>query len=168
MELASRRQRLGAVLIDMGIGVVYAIPLFYLFGGFRYVNQRMAEPTSTKIVIGVLGFVLFILVHAYFLKNDGQTIGKKLVGIKIVDLNNNVPGLWKIITMRYLPMEAALIPVLGPIFGLVDSLLIFRADRRCAHDHIAGTKVVKKRSALPPLPRDGVADAPRTKLAEFP
>ena len=148
MELASRRQRLGAVLIDMGIGVMYAIPLFYLFGGFRYVNQRMAEPTSTKIVIGLLGFVLFIVVHAYFLKKDGQTIGKKLVGIKIVDLNNNVPGLWKIITMRYLPMEAALVPVLGPIFGLVDSLLIFRADRRCVHDHIAGTKVVKKCSAL--------------------
>jgi uncharacterized RDD family membrane protein YckC len=35
------------------------------------------------------------------------------------------------------------IPYLGGIYGLVDALFIFRDDRRCVHDHIAGTRVVK-------------------------
>jgi uncharacterized RDD family membrane protein YckC len=29
------------------------------------------------------------------------------------------------------------------IYGLVDSLIIFGSARRCLHDHIAGTIVVK-------------------------
>jgi len=35
------------------------------------------------------------------------------------------------------------IPVVGSFFVLIDTLLVFRADRRCVHDLIAGTKVVK-------------------------
>ena len=32
--------------------------------------------------------------------------------------------------------------VVGTIYGLVDVLMIFRASRRCLHDHIADTIVV--------------------------
>ena len=35
------------------------------------------------------------------------------------------------------------IPVAGGIFALADLLFIFREDRRCLHDHIAGTRVVR-------------------------
>jgi uncharacterized RDD family membrane protein YckC len=74
----------------------------------------------------------------------GQTIGKKIVGIRIVDLDNNVPALAKILGLRYLPTRAAaLIPIMGSIYSLVDALFIFFPNRRCLHDLIAGTKVVK-------------------------
>jgi hypothetical protein len=35
------------------------------------------------------------------------------------------------------------VPYLGAIFHMVDCLTIFREDRRCLHDHIAGTRVVR-------------------------
>ena len=35
-----------------------------------------------------------------------------------------------------------MIPVLGPLFSLVNVCFIFREDRRCIHDLIAGTQVV--------------------------
>ncbi len=35
-----------------------------------------------------------------------------------------------------------MVPYVGGIYGLIDSLFIFREDRRCVHDLIAGTKVV--------------------------
>jgi uncharacterized RDD family membrane protein YckC len=34
------------------------------------------------------------------------------------------------------------IPYVYVVVGLIDSALIFRRDRRCLHDLIAGTKVV--------------------------
>ena len=46
--------------------------------------------------------------------------------------------------LRYLPVQlAGAIPLVGPIIGLVNILMIFRGDRRCGHDLIAGTRVVK-------------------------
>ena len=30
-----------------------------------------------------------------------------------------------------------------PLFGIVDVLFIFREDRRCIHDMIAGTRVIQ-------------------------
>ena len=42
-----------------------------------------------------------------------------------------------------LPFLLEQISVLGLIFWIVDSCFIFRADQRCLHDLVAGTKVVK-------------------------
>jgi uncharacterized RDD family membrane protein YckC len=38
-----------------------------------------------------------------------------------------------------------MIPIFGLFFVLADTLMIFRADRRCLHDLMAGTRVVKVR-----------------------
>ena len=55
--------------------------------------------------------------------------------------------LWRLLALRYLPLQAVgQIPILGVVVGLLNPLLIFRADRRCLHDHIAGTKVVLAQS----------------------
>jgi len=35
------------------------------------------------------------------------------------------------------------VPMIGNVFTIVNYCFIFRADRRCLHDLIAGTKVVK-------------------------
>jgi uncharacterized RDD family membrane protein YckC len=37
------------------------------------------------------------------------------------------------------------LPFVGPLLSIVNVLLIFRDDRRCGHDLIAGTRVVKLR-----------------------
>ena len=39
------------------------------------------------------------------------------------------------------------IPFLGPILGIVNILLIFRGDRRCGHDLVANTRVVRYQAA---------------------
>jgi uncharacterized RDD family membrane protein YckC len=38
------------------------------------------------------------------------------------------------------------LPYVGSCYGLLDILFIFGADRRCIHDLIAGTKVVRLRA----------------------
>ena len=144
IELASLGQRFGAALIDGLISWVCVGPLMFAFGYFEYTKQGKTPPFLLTLGLAAIGFVIFALVHSYFLKMNGQTVGKKLIGIRIADLNDNVPELPKVLGLRYLPVNAvAQIPVLGIFIALIDTLFIFRSDRRCVHDLIAGTKVVQ-------------------------
>ena len=48
---------------------------------------------------------------------------------------------------RYLVIQLlAILPFIGGLIGLIDTLLIFRSSRKCLHDDIAGTKVIKLHS----------------------
>ncbi|QBB70424.1 RDD family protein [Pseudolysobacter antarcticus] len=144
VELADRLQRLGAALLDGLIGLVYALPIMFLLGTYDYLRQGHQAPWHLTAGTVVLGFIGFILLNGYYLKKDGQTIGKRIVGIRIVDMDNQILTLGKILVLRYLPIRiAAMIPFAGGLCALVDMLFIFRQNRRCLHDLIAGTKVVK-------------------------
>lgn len=135
---ASRWARLGAALIDGIIAFAVLGPLMYVTGGF--VRNL---PFATLLAYHALGFVLYVALHGVFLKRNGQTIGKKLVGIRIVGLDDRNPGLAAIILRRQLPIAAmTVIPYAGRLVGVVDALFIFRANRRCLHDLIGGTRVV--------------------------
>lgn len=92
-----------------------------------------------SVVFSVIGWLLFLMVNGYFLIKRGQTIGKLVVGAKIVDVDSNIPGFTNVAVLRYLvPTLLAQLP----FFGLIDALLIFGQERRCVHDYLAGTYVV--------------------------
>ena len=142
-ELASRWTRFAAAFVDGIIGMAVGFGILYLFGVWDYIARRQAPPLGLMLATSVLGFAGFLLLHGYLLKTNGQTIGKKLLGIRIVDLNGNLPDFWTLILRRYLPLTlVGHVPWIGQYLPLVDVLFIFREDRRCVHDLIAGTKVV--------------------------
>jgi uncharacterized RDD family membrane protein YckC len=147
-ELASRWQRVGAAIIDGLIAMCWAVPLSFALGTISYQKRGIQPPYSLTLLSIVLGFIIFVIVHGYFLKTNGQTIGKKLVGIRIVALDGNLATLGKLLGLRYLLIQLIfLIPgagaMLGGLLSVVDCLFVFRSDRRCVHDLIAGTRVVK-------------------------
>lgn len=150
LDPADRALRLVAVLIDGVIAMVLMVPLMFM-GGFWEAAFEAGRsggfglmPLGTTLMWAVVGFVLFVLIQGYPLQMTGQTWGKKLLSLKIVDLQGNKPALADLLLKRYLPTHAiANLPCLGLIYVLVDSLMIFRADQRCLHDLIAGTRVVK-------------------------
>ena len=143
-ELASRWSRLGASIIDAIIAIVISIPFMSLFGVWDQIEADGTLPLSTTILFSVLGIALFLLVNGYFLSKNGQTVGKKILDIKIVDLNGSKPEFVSLITKRYLPVwVVTMIPMIGTVLSLIDVLFIFREDKRCIHDHIAGTMVVE-------------------------
>lgn len=146
-ELASLGARFAAALIDAVILLVIVLPLMYVGGYFEAVQTAAiagTQPYGAMALWAVIGIVIFVLVQGLPLSQTGQTWGKKVLSIKIVDLEGGKPPFGKLIGLRYLPVQlVSNIPVLGPIAALVDILFIFRADRRCVHDLIAGTRVVK-------------------------
>jgi uncharacterized RDD family membrane protein YckC len=146
-ELAGRGARLGAAIIDGVILLAIVMPLMYM-GGYMQAAAAAAQagqqvPFGTMLMWAVIGFVIFAVVQGFPLNATGQTWGKKALKIKIVDLAGNKPPLGRLLGLRYLPIQiVSNVPMIGPVLALVDVLLIFRNDRRCGHDLIAGTRVV--------------------------
>jgi uncharacterized RDD family membrane protein YckC len=142
--LAGRWQRIGAVLLDGLVGAVWVVPLWFIFGVWDGLTHGHRQPLHITILLAVLNYAFFALVNGYFLKKSGQTIGKKIAGIRIATLDGGIPELWKLLVLRVgLISFVALIPFIGAILCLIDDLFIFKDDRRTVHDLIAGTKVVR-------------------------
>lgn len=108
--------------------------------------KMTALSSGQKTVLMMFPFIAFFALHGYLLSRYGQTIGKRILGIAIVTMDNRVPPFFQLITQRYLTQWfAGMIPVIGLLLRLVDVLAIFRPDRRCIHDHLAKTKVIDLR-----------------------
>ncbi len=142
-ELAGRGTRLVAVMIDGLIAMVYFLPVLMGLGIVEKTKQQ-EDILYESLIAQTIALLIFILLHGYFLATNGQTIGKKIMGIRITDMEGQKPGLARIVLFRILPVSLiSMIPIVGGLFSLIDALFIFNTDRRCAHDFIAGTQVVK-------------------------
>ena len=91
--------------------------------------------------IGLLALLAILIAQVVLLSKAGQTIGKKAFNIRIVMVDTSQNGGFG----RNVALRAWLTTLLGfiPLFGIVDVFFIFREDKRCIHDLIAGTHVVK-------------------------
>jgi len=143
--LAGRGQRFVAFLIDMVVQIIVTLPLGILLGIATafLVGDQMTMQIVSNIVGGVLGIIVFMALHGYLLATQGKTIGKLALGIRIVDRDTGqLMPLWPLIGKRYLwQWILGMIPLLN-ILLIINPLLIFRENRACLHDDIAGTKVI--------------------------
>ena len=143
-ELAGRSERLAAVLIDAVIGSILGLAVLAFSGGLEILLRDKALPPRQLLLESLCSWTGFLAVNCYFLIKNGQTIGKYLLGVRIADLNGDIPALWRIIFLRYLPTAVlGLLGFFGGVVSTLDSLMIFRRSRRCLHDLIAGTRVLK-------------------------
>lgn len=144
LVLATKLSRLAAAVLDNIILALILIPLVYFFGGWELLQQ--GEETSLQFDLMITGAVLlaFVLINGNLLATNGQTVGKKVLGIKIVDLNGHLPSVKSHLLPRYaFYLLVDFIPIIGGLLSLVNVLYIFGQERRCMHDLLAGTRVVK-------------------------
>ncbi len=141
-ELADRGMRLAAYFIDLGFYLAAIIPgVIIIVLAASSNDDAIADAGILVIFTGLLGFGIY---NCVLLHRNAQTLGKKLMSIKIVRVNGSRAGLMRIFFLRGLPIGILnAIPLIGYIFALVDPLMIFRNDQRCLHDLIADTIVIK-------------------------
>lgn len=146
--LASRWSRLWASLIDGIIALLYTIPVMSYLGIWESAMQgEVVIPLDATIKLVIFGWVMFFAIHGHLLGKYGQTVGKKLLGISIVTLDGVKPDFWPLIAKRYLPLALVVyIPFIGSYLSTGDVLFIFRKDKRCVHDLIAGTVVINSKA----------------------
>lgn len=140
-ELAARSQRLVAAIIDY---LVFFVPLGVALVPMFMASGRMATGVIAGLLAGGLAFLAIIIRNCLLLARNGQTIGKKAVGIRVVRTDDSDAGFTRLFFLRGgLTWLLAAIPGIGNLYALIDVLFIFREDRRCLHDLIADTKVVE-------------------------
>ncbi|HEY8537235.1 MAG TPA: RDD family protein [Steroidobacteraceae bacterium] len=143
-ELAGRGERLGAFIIDVILLSIVTMPYMWTsnLAERAMSDQLEANDTLTLLLVTLIGY---LVLNGYLLHKSGQTIGKRLIGIRIVSATDGqLVSLGKLFGARYVPIQlAGLVPFIGNFLWIADALFIFREDRRCLHDLIAGTRVVK-------------------------
>jgi uncharacterized RDD family membrane protein YckC len=123
--LATRGARLWSAIIDgLAIAVLLA-PVHWWLG-------------SHELLVAACDFIVACAVQVWFFR-DGQSLGKRFMQIRIVEYDSGrTASALRILALRILPFA-----LLGPALMLLDALFILGAERRCLHDLLAGTKVVR-------------------------
>jgi uncharacterized RDD family membrane protein YckC len=133
--LAERWRRLLAFFLDplLAIGIVLLNDIVF---------HLIPIPPDLKPNTGAFVLLVFVIAQLVLLAKKGQTIGKKMLGIKIVDKSSlENPGFARSGLIRSV-LSIFTITIIVPLF---DWMWIFRKGKRCLHDHIAGTIVIRDR-----------------------
>jgi uncharacterized RDD family membrane protein YckC len=158
-ELAGRISRLLAYLIDCAF---WLVP-FGLLGlaGYKVLRQYMltgevhsTTGAATAILLAVALSIGLLVWNLVLMAQRGQTVGKRMIGIRMVRSDGTDASLARLVLLRIGVMVvigivlSAIAPsptagmYLGWAFSLINVLFIFTESRRCLHDHIADTIVV--------------------------
>jgi uncharacterized RDD family membrane protein YckC len=112
------------------------------------VDLEMVSREMERVGIALFLFCLLALAiyQIYLLASRGQTIGKRLMGVRIVNATDNGnPGFVRAVLLRlWVPYFIGGIFIIGGCFFWADIVsLAFWKDRRSLRDRIAATKVVR-------------------------
>ncbi|KAF5418384.1 MAG: hypothetical protein C5S38_00090 [Candidatus Methanophagaceae archaeon] len=143
-DYANLGSRIVAIIIDLIIlslvVVIIALPLGLLAGLSAMGNptQLFAARSAFFVAFMVLNVLVWLLYFTYFEGTSGQTLGKKIMGIKVVKENGDQPSF----------MDALIRTILriidGIAFYLVGFIVILVSEKKQRlGDMAAGTIVVE-------------------------
>ncbi len=137
-------QRFLALLIDILIIKIVAIILGYvtdeLLTYALEVTKTLSRENVNLVVGGVIYFIFVSLPFFYFTISTwkyGKTMGKHLIGIKVIDRNGKIPDL-----STSLKREVFGKILSGLLLGIGFLIVIFDKEKQALHDKIASTYVV--------------------------
>lgn len=166
VELASLGQRAFAKGLDLLLWLpVAAIPSFFLqpeqMQQLNALQEKMQNATSAAQTsqlqselfalipdqawqMMLLYLVVMLVIQAVLISKTGQSIGKRLAKIQIVDqTDHSLVSLWRGFTLRSF-VFIFLNVVLFPFITVLDYAFGLSQKRQTLHDKLAKTKVIKK------------------------
>lgn len=145
-ELASLGERLGAAVIDAIIMlVVVIVPTIMFYGGWsEWIDSASSESFAFTLASTTFSYLMYVVVNGYLLAKNGQSVGKKMLDIKIVRIDGSRASFVRLVGVRALFENALLlIPVVDIWLWIINVLFIFRRSRKCLHDTVADTIVIR-------------------------
>ena len=143
-QLATLGQRFLGAFVDGLISIVAVAPVMGVLFAMGAMKAGEGMGFGVSLVSGLIVFALCMAIQYAPLKQSGQTWGKKAAKTRIVTMQGTQPSIGDLIGKRYAFYQlVGIIPVIGSIVSLVNILMVFKKDRRCLHDMIAGTQVIQ-------------------------
>ena len=165
-ELASFSSRVIAKILDFVLWIpAAAIPSFFFnkdqFEQLTALQQKMQAATNSEQAIKLqneliqiipteawqamaIYLIIMLGIQAYLLAKSGQSIGKKVTKIKIVDAENNSQvSLLRVFTLRTV-IFIILNMLFMPLLTIIDLVFGLSKNRQTLHDKVAKTKVIKQ------------------------
>ena len=157
--LAGRFRRLAATLIDAILVPSLTIFLVMVAGVVEDAEDYVDNWWILSVFL--LAVVSYLILNGYGLWRRGQTLGKMVAGIAIVHADSVLDSqlilqtgttpapLWKLICLRalFFPLLFAVVVPPYALLPIIDQLFVFGKQRRCLHDLVTGTIVVRARPA---------------------
>jgi uncharacterized RDD family membrane protein YckC len=144
LEPADRGIRLAAYIVDTLIvsAMVYGpfLAAFAIGAAAGPGGDAMNTGIIAGMILGCVGFIVWAWLMIRGVARSGQSIAKKMLGIRVVRTDGSPATLGRIFWLRN--VVNGLISVV-PLYFLIDVLFIFAEDRQCLHDKLADTIVVK-------------------------
>lgn len=163
---ASFNSRILAKILDLSLWFpAAAIPSFFLnetqVAQLSEIQQKMQNASSSAQAVKLqeelftlipieawqmmfVYIIIMLAIQAFFLAKSGQSLGKKLLKIKIVDAENGA----KVSLVRIFLLRSVLFIILNfilmPFVTIVDHLFGLNKKRQTLHDKLAKTKVIKQ------------------------
>jgi uncharacterized RDD family membrane protein YckC len=157
-SLAERGARLLAASIDELILLGISLPMVFgavppilamISGGTDPLSIDTGDIVRSMLggpgtIVTVVAFIGWCVITAWLVAANGQSIGKRLVGIKVVRSDGSAASFGRIFLLRNVVNALPnLLPYAGWLYQLIDPLLIYQDSRQCLHDRIADTIVVR-------------------------
>jgi len=143
-------RRLVAALLDgLIVGGLALLVLAALGAGFFADGDASTFDVVVGLILFALLFAAIALLYAplFMARTNGQTLGKKVVGIRVVRANLKPVGFWWSV-LREAVVKGLLFGALGSVTGgianLVDALWpLVDGERRALHDFVVDSRVVR-------------------------
>jgi uncharacterized RDD family membrane protein YckC len=143
LVLASRGSRVWAAIIDC---LVLAVPmvLFFTFSPLTAPGEPPPGFWDIQFRSPIAGSIAFVLCNGYLLFIRGQTIGKHFLKIRIARPSGERVSMPRLCVRQGIGYVFSITSGLALIYCLFDCLPIFHSARRCLHDWVADTAVLKR------------------------
>ena len=173
VDLASAGSRIGAALLNGVFNLLAYIPLIVAIvqeSGYNTRAQGLEKLSTddTGLMGWLMGVLVYGIVQIFYMSRDGQSLGKKVLGIRVLKTDGQNPGFLGTVLIREIGYGLVLflisvgIGMLGVLMGgenlgdILVNLVQFGAsgacvvmlfqmknDRRTLQDMMANTVVVK-------------------------
>ena len=145
LPLAGRGRRFAATLIDLVLVPLLAILLMLVTGVLEHAEDWSAGAMPVMRMLG-LAVASYVILNLWPLWARGQTAGKAILGIRIVSAKTGEKApLWRLVLRGlFFPTLYLIVSPYTAIVPLADQAFIFAKQRRCLHDLICGTSVVRR------------------------